>query len=110
MLTEKEIKEFSKVSGDEGLIKILNKNKSDLIRLLYSKMAIKNKAFSYLVDKGLMSDIWGYFEPLQKIICNYCKHFYGFSKCKAFPNGIPDETTMTIHDANEQDQNYGSSI
>jgi hypothetical protein len=60
MLKEKEIKEFSKVAGPEGLIKILNKSKSDLIRLLYSEMEIKNRAFSYLVDKGLMNDFSKY--------------------------------------------------
>jgi hypothetical protein len=60
MLTKEEIKKFSEVSGDEGLIKILNKSKSDLIRLLYSEMEIKNRAFSYLVDKGLMNDFSKY--------------------------------------------------
>ena len=60
MLTKEEIKKFSDVSGDEGLIKILNKSKSDLIRLLYAEQEIKNRAFSYLVEKGLMDDFCKY--------------------------------------------------
>jgi hypothetical protein len=60
MLTKKEIKKFSKVSGPEGLINILNKSKSDLIRMLYAETDIKNRAFSYLVDKGLMNDFSNY--------------------------------------------------
>ena len=60
MLTKKEIEEFSKISGPEGLINILNKSKSDLIRMLYAETDIKNRAFSYLVDKGLMNDFSNY--------------------------------------------------
>lgn len=27
--------------------------------------------------------------------CNSCKHFYGFRKCKAFPDGIPRELSTS---------------
>ncbi|MBN2175311.1 MAG: hypothetical protein JW731_14345 [Bacteroidales bacterium] len=60
MLTQEEVKKFSEVSGPEGLTNILNKSNSDLIRMLYAEMHIKNTALSYLVDKGLMNDFSKY--------------------------------------------------
>lgn len=60
MLTKEEIKEFTGCSGKDGLIKLLNMPKEDLIRLLYSEMHLKNNAYFYLVDNGLMTEFSTY--------------------------------------------------
>jgi|GEM_PF-6928067 hypothetical protein len=60
MLTDAEIKEFTKRSGPDALVRMLNSSKDDLIRLLYSEINLKNKAYFYLVDKGLMSEFSSY--------------------------------------------------
>lgn len=28
---------------------------------------------------------------VEDVVCNHCKHYLGFGKCKAFPKGIPGE-------------------
>lgn len=41
-----------------------------------------------------MSDIFGYDEPLSKVICNGCKHYLRKepgATCRAFMEGIPKE-------------------
>ena len=29
--------------------------------------------------------------------CNFCKHYLGFAKCKAYPNGITNEIINDVH-------------
>lgn len=44
------------------------------------------------MDKKPYSDSrwWDNPQPLD-VQCNSCKNFYGFRKCRAFPDGIPKE-------------------
>ena len=30
--------------------------------------------------------------------CNYCKHYHGFAKCDAFPNGISREQILRVEE------------
>jgi hypothetical protein len=59
-----------------------------------------------------MSDIWGYYEPLQKVICRDCKH-YNREKpftCKAFPDEIPRGIIIGKIDHSKPLPNQGNNI
>ena len=59
-----------------------------------------------------MSDIVGHNEPLQRVICNECKH-YRRSKpgtCAAFPNRIPSEIIRGDNDHSKPLPGQGNDI
>ena len=39
-------------------------------------------------------------------ICDLCTHYYGFDRCSAYPNGIPEEflTEEVLHEVEQGDQ------
>lgn len=60
MLTKTEVEIFSNQSSPEGVSRVMNMEKDDIIRMLFAEMKLKNAAYFFLVDNNLMNSFCEY--------------------------------------------------